>query len=242
MPNEEILSALKNAIDHGESLQSAVQIMINSGYHSEEVYEASKFIGGGTLTMQETTPEEQLAMPEEKKKFKFWGKDKTQNQTPQIIQTPQPQFQQQPSQPIQPYSKQIQPITRPIAQPIKQLPQYSPQITQAQIKQSFQHPMQQYPQQQSQQARPSQQPIQQLPQYPPQPAQPYYPQQIPRQAPRPAPQLALRNGELSKEIQGIKPVKQGYLKEIVLLIILLILIGILAATILFKDTILGWFA
>ena len=79
MPNEEILSALKNAIDHGESLESAVQIMIDSGYNSEEVQEASKFIGG-TLSMQELSPEEQLTMPEEKKtftsKFKFWAKDK----------------------------------------------------------------------------------------------------------------------------------------------------------------------
>jgi len=239
MPNEEILSALKNAIDHGESLESAVQIMIDSGYNSEEVQEASKFIGG-TLSMQELSPEEQLTMPEEKKtftsKFKFWAKDKKQDQTPQIIQTQQLQLQQKPMQ------QPIQQLPQLIQQPIQQLPQYSQQITQAQIKQSFQHPMQQYPQQQSQQQIPQpqtfQQPIKQYPQYLQQPIQ----QPIIRQAPRPMPQLMPRQGELSREIQRIKPAKQGYMKEIILLIILLILIGVLVSTILFKDKILAWFA
>ena len=238
MPNEEIFSALKNAIDHGESLESAVQIMIDSGYNSEEVQEASKFIGG-TLSMQEVSPEEQLTMPEEKKtftsKFKFWGKDKKQDQTPQIIQTQQPQTQQKPMQ--QPIQQLPQLIQQPMQQPIQQLPQYSQQITQTQIKQSFQHPMQQYPQS-FQQPQTFQQPIKQYPQYPQQPIQ----QPIIRQAPRPISQLIPRQGELSREIQKIKPAKQGYMKEIILLIILLVLIGVLVATILFKDTILGWFA
>jgi len=238
MPNEEMLSALKNAIDHGESLQSAVQIMINSGYNSEEVQEASRFIGG-TLSMQEIMPEEQLTMPEEKpSKFKFWAKDKKQDQTSQTMQTQQPRQQtSQFKQPIQQYPQKMQSIQ----QPVQQLPQYSQQITQAQIKQSFQHPMQQYPQS-FQQPQKFQQPVQQYPQQISQPAQQYPQQQIPRQAPKSTLQLTPRQGELSREIQKIKPAKQGYMKEIILLIILLILIGVLAATIFFKDKILAWFS
>jgi hypothetical protein len=263
MPNEELISALRNAIDHGESLQSAVQIMINSGYNSKEVMEASKFIGG-TLSMQELTPEEQLAMPEEgnslSSRFKFWAKNKKQNQTAQIMQPLQiqkqplqqiplqypeqmqqlSQYPQQPRQQTIPQQSFPQPPQQQIQQQTNQLPQYSQQITQSQIKQSFQQPFQQYPQQ-------IQKPLQQLQQQkqqtiPQQSFQQPPQQQIPKQAPRPSPQIIARHGPLSREIKKIKPVKQGYMKEIILLIILLILIGILAAIIFFKDKILAWFA
>src|SRR4030042_4473765 len=148
MPNEEIISALRNAIDHGESLQFAVQIMINSGYNSNEVQEASKFVGG-ISNIHEPTPEEQLTMPEEKKnlssKFKFFGKNNSQNKTISPMQT---QYLQQPQlTPFQTQSfqqhVQLPPQQQPFPQQSKQqLPQYSKQITQAQIKQSFQHPQQ----------------------------------------------------------------------------------------------------
>jgi len=232
MPNEEIISALRNAIDHGDSLQSAVQIMINSGYDPNEVQEASKFIGG-ISSMQEPTPEEQLTIPEEKNnfssKFKFWAKNKPQDKTSQSIQTQQLPF-QQPLQQSQQLRQQLpqysqQPIQQAPQQP-QQLPQYSQQITQAQIKQSFQHP---------------QQPLQQLSQQQfQQPMQQTIPQHY-RPPPRPPPHLITRQGTLSREIKKIKPERQSYAKEIILLIILLILIGVLAATIFFKDKILVWF-
>ncbi len=44
MVNEEILTALRNAIDHGENMDSACQILINSGYNEKEVQEASQFV------------------------------------------------------------------------------------------------------------------------------------------------------------------------------------------------------
>lgn len=274
MPNEEILSALKNAIDHGESLESAVQIMIDSGYNSEEVQEASKFIKSGTLSMQEIMPEEHLTMPEEKEnlvsRFKFWKKNKEQNKPSQIIQKPfesmrlsseplnnqkiiptqtikaqqlqtqQYPIQQYPQQPIKQAPQQIQPLPPPMRQSVQQLPQYPQQITQAQIKQSFQHPIEPYSQQIQpiQQTQKFEQPIKQYSQYPQQNIQ----QQTLTQVPRPMPRLISRQGELSREIKKIKPAKQGYMKEIILLIILLVLIGVLVTTILFKDTILGWFA
>ncbi|MEK6872705.1 MAG: hypothetical protein AABW90_01680 [Nanoarchaeota archaeon] len=50
MVNEDIVTALRNAINNGESLDSAVQIMINSGYDSKEVYEASQLVGSGVIS------------------------------------------------------------------------------------------------------------------------------------------------------------------------------------------------
>ena len=50
MVNEDIVTALRNAINNGESLDSAVQIMINSGYNSKEVYEASQLVGSGVIS------------------------------------------------------------------------------------------------------------------------------------------------------------------------------------------------
>ena len=80
MPNEDIITALKNAIDHGDSLESAKQIMISSGYNAREVEEASQFIGGGVISSQQPTPQETLIMPNKKpslmSKLKFWGKKK----------------------------------------------------------------------------------------------------------------------------------------------------------------------
>ena len=54
--------------------------MINSGYNANEVQESSKYLGTGSLSMQEKKPEEELVMPEQKKsltsKLKFWGNSK----------------------------------------------------------------------------------------------------------------------------------------------------------------------
>jgi preprotein translocase subunit SecF len=47
---------------------------------------------------------------------------------------------------------------------------------------------------------------------------------------------------LTKQLQGIKPKTKSHLKEIMLVVILLILIGVLVTTIFLKDTIIGWFS
>ena len=49
MVNEDIVTALRNAVDKGEPLESAAKIMINSGYNPREIHEASQFIGGGIM-------------------------------------------------------------------------------------------------------------------------------------------------------------------------------------------------
>lgn len=65
MVNEEIITALKNAIEHGDALQVAAQILVNSGYNAKEVEEASRYIGGVSLNLQ-PRPDENLTMATKK--------------------------------------------------------------------------------------------------------------------------------------------------------------------------------
>jgi ATP-dependent Zn protease len=60
MVNEDIITGLNNAIVRGESLQNAIQILINSGYESSEVYEASKYVQRGLIPDLETGKKEYL--------------------------------------------------------------------------------------------------------------------------------------------------------------------------------------
>jgi len=202
MPNQEIVTGLKNAIDHGDSLQNAMQIMMNSGYNPAEVQEASKFFGAGIIGAYQPKPEEQLTMPN--KKPGVFSRLKPGAKKAPPIQSPQPQIQQaQTKQPIQQIPQTKQPI----------------QITQPQIQQSqIQKPMQQI--------QTTQPPIQQS--------------QI--QQPMQALQSQQNSKPLTKQLKGIGPKAKNYAKEITLVIILLVLIGVLVTTILLKDTIIGWFA
>jgi hypothetical protein len=56
------------------------------------------------------------------------------------------------------------------------------------------------------------------------------------------PKQKMKSGPLSKELSKIGPPKKNYIKEIILLIVLLFLIGLLIVTIVFRDTIIGWFS
>ena len=150
MVNEDIVTALRNAVNNGESLDSAVQIMINSGYDQREVYEASQFVGGGVIN----------------------NFGNLQSQIPSSV------FQQTGPDIYQSYppSQMTQPTTFQSAQ--------------------------QYPIQQTQIQQPTQR----------------------------------------TTIQTNQQPKKSYLKEIILVITLIILIGILGATIFFRERILGFFS
>jgi hypothetical protein len=167
MVNEDILTALKNSVENGEDLKTAMQILINSGYNAREVQETSKFVGSRVLTHHETLPEEQLTMPEKKKglfsKLAFWKKSKS-SKLPPLEQK---------------YSKQES----------------------KQIKQAIQSDELKIPK---------------------------------------APKLASK-GSLTADLKKIKP-KKSYVKEIVLLMILLVLIGALIMSFVFRETIMSWFA
>lgn len=66
MVNEDIITGLKNAVARGESLQNAVQILINSGYNPIEVNEASRYIQGGIIPYLEPKKDEYLMMIQNK--------------------------------------------------------------------------------------------------------------------------------------------------------------------------------
>lgn len=187
MVTEEVVTGLRNAVEHGESLQDAMQIMMNSGYSPIEVQEASKYVGGGAVHLQQSNSEGNLVMPSQKSRISnmaFWRNKK---------------LVQQPVQ--QPKINQIQ--QSPIQQPQTQ------QFQQQQIKQTMQ------------QQEVEQFPVQQIPQF-----SPTHQSSLP----------------LTKQLEKIRPPRPSPLKEIILLIILMALIGLLVATILYKDTILAWFS
>jgi hypothetical protein len=56
MVNEDIVTGLRNAINRGESLDYAMNVMINSGYNAQEVAEASQYVSRGVInTLQPKT-------------------------------------------------------------------------------------------------------------------------------------------------------------------------------------------
>jgi DNA polymerase III alpha subunit (gram-positive type) len=241
MPNEEILTVLRNSIEHGDSLESSMQIMINSGYNLQEVQEASKFISSGSLNIQEQKPDEELTMPEQKKSFvsklMFWKKqNKNQIQKPsESMKLSSTSLNQKKNNISKTEEIQQQTIQQPTQ--IQQQPQIPQQIPTQQIQQPQQQLISQQPQQPIPQQIPTQQISQQVQraQVPQQTQITPQIQTIPQTPPIPIP------GELSKDLQKIKPQKKSRKKEIILLIILLILIGTLALSIIYRQTILGWF-
>ena len=60
MINEDIVTSLNNAVVRGESLQTAAQILINSGYEPSQVYEASRYVQGGVMKTLEPKSDEFL--------------------------------------------------------------------------------------------------------------------------------------------------------------------------------------
>jgi len=166
MPNEDIITALHNSIERGESLQTAIQILINSGYNPAEVQEASRYIGdlgAGKINMQ-TKQEEQLTMPEEKKFLLKYPK------LPHFS-TPAP--------------RRTEPRHEAM-QIKKQMVELKPRIPEIEILEAEDTP------------------------------------------------------PLEKQLNKLTPKINSHVKEIMLLIILLFLIGVLILTIFFKDTIIGW--
>ncbi len=60
----EILAGLKNAMEHGSSIESAIQSFISAGYNPQEVMEAAKYISTGVSNLI-YAPEEN-SIPENK--------------------------------------------------------------------------------------------------------------------------------------------------------------------------------
>jgi hypothetical protein len=212
MVNEDIITALKNAINRGETLESAMEIMINSGYNPRDVQEASQFVGGGVLSQLQAKPDEHLTTPSPKSSFK---KLPTSQQPQPVQQLQQPQ---QPQQQLQQPSQQVQPPQLPKKTLQPQQPQVQPQQPQ------MRGPSAVLP------ALPND-----TPQKPPAP-----PQQTPIQR-TPFQTTGQASKPLSKQLEKIRPEKPTRSKEIVLLLVLLLLIAVLILTIVFREKILGLF-
>lgn len=75
MLNEDIITSLNNAVVRGESLQNAVQILINSGYNPAQVYEASRYIQRGAMNNLEPKSDEFLRMAQNNSQINQYNKD-----------------------------------------------------------------------------------------------------------------------------------------------------------------------
>ncbi len=251
MINEDILTSLKNAIERGETLQTAVIIAINTGYNPREVEEAARFLGqGGVIEIEKISQEQLLAMPDQKKvlpnlfaprKTGTFVPAKTENTT---VNATQPSTSTQSSSATSQSSseKQLYSTTKPSTAQSLILPE--PTASQQTIKYSQQDKI--IPQQ-----------VRPLPQQP-QPAKPQPPPIKPQVQPpaqlRPLPESQTIT-EIKKNIAVtrqeridpnpqviIRPPKPSYVKEIILLIILLLLIVVLVVVFKFRDQIITFFS
>lgn len=269
MVNEEIITALKNAIERGEPLQNAINLAINTGYNPRDVQEAASYLQGYSVNYQ-PRPGEQLTMPSKKSFFSklFGGSSKQSPQKPgpnlyqpQRIQQPQPvkiqttqnTYYQQPRTIPQP---QPRPQPRPQPQPIRPMQPARP-MQPTKIQQTINmQPAQQLKPQLVTLKKESEQIKREV--IMPQKYQQSQSQQPTQSQQQPQPNINIEINTPKKETETIKefpmavpvtkqvievvPEKQSYIKEIILLIILIILIGVLALTIFFKGQILDFFS
>ncbi|MBS3074844.1 hypothetical protein J4429_00135 [Candidatus Pacearchaeota archaeon] len=216
MVNEDIVTSLRNAVDRGESLETAMRVLINSGYPVNEVQDASKFVG---FVPMSPNNKNLLIMPEEKN---ILIKN---NPGPPVAQ---PMISGMPIPPKLPAQSQLQQIQQfsylnPRYPSVQQLPQRTP--TNSEIKSEISSNS--APKIQMKPPLISQQPKQ-------------TPMQIPRY-PQPTHQPLLQT-QSQPQIAQEAPEKSNYKKEIILLIILLFLIGVLISTILLRNKILAFFS
>jgi len=220
MVSQEIITALKNSIEHGDSLQNAIKILISSGYSAKEVKEASRFVGGGDLASQKTKPGEHLTMPRQKRIIPRLFRKKTQKQT----------------LPKQLSAQQLAPqkITQE-SQEIKQaIGTSQPQLIQTQTPQSSTSPTPTTtPLPATTAPMPTQNPT--LISTTPIPVTPIPSSQMSPLGTHPP------SEPIAQELEKIKPQTKSKTKQILLLLILLILIGTLIITIVFRDKIMSWF-
>lgn len=271
---EDIVTSLKNAIEHGDSLETAMQLAINSGYSPKDVQEAAQYVSGSSIAYLQQKPGEQLTMPSQKSiitgnPINIPPSQLTQHQTSDLykpifpntpIQKPikeefqstpqyQQQYQQYPSYPSQQpksiLSQMSQPprrITRPMmsnlpTRPLNQqiqTPSFNSQIPTQPI---------------SNQIQPINNPVSTQPINSQIPTQPINNQitnirqdtdAIKENITLGSVYSAQSNQSLSNELKQIKPAGESYVKEIILIIILLILIGVLIASFVFKEQIIAF--
>ena len=214
MVNEDIVTVLRNAVNHGEPLQRAMQVLTNSGYDPQQIQEASRYVRGGTMPTLEPKSNEQLIMAQNKR---LLGKKQIPQTDPQIQQAQNQQQQrlqsqqslqnamsQQPPQTQQPPSSQP-PQTRQI-RPTNKLDVYGQKPMVSHELQELTQPMQ------------SKSPTTNI---------------------KPSTNQ-IQKKKIQSPKQNIKLKKKSHKKEIILLVILIFLIVILASTVFFRESILSF--
>ncbi len=220
MVNEDIVTVLRNAVNHGEPLQHAMQVLTNSGYDPQQVQEASRYVRGGTMPTLEPKSNEQLIMAQNKR---ILGKKQIPQTDPQMQQAQNQQQQRlQSQQSLQNAMSQQPPSSQPLQPPQQPIPSQLPQ---------------------TQQIRPTNK----LDVYGQKPMASHELQELtqPMQSKSPTTNIKpstnqIQKKEIQSPKQNIKLKKKSHKKEIILLVILIFLIGILASTVFFRESILSF--
>jgi hypothetical protein len=214
MVNEDIVTVLRNAVNHGEPLQHAMQVLTNSGYDPQQVQEASRYVRGGTMPTLEPKSNEQLIMAQNKR---FLGKKQIPQTDPQIQQAQNQQQQRlQSQQSLQNTMSQQPPQTQ---QPPSSQPPQTQQIRPTNNLDVYgQKPMASHELQELTQPMQSKSPTTNI---------------------KPSTNQ-IQKKEIQSPKQNIKLKKKSHKKEIILLVILIFLIVILASTVFFRESILSF--
>lgn len=231
MVNEDIVTILRNAVNKGEPLQSAMQVLTNSGYDSQQVQEASTYVQGGAMQNLSPRPDENLIMAQNKSMFqnnRNMQQQNSQTQKPNHMQMQQNRMQNPATgNPMQLPQNNQQQIGNMQQKPINS----NMQMQQIPIGQKDQFATQPLPSRELQQlTKPIQQQTMSLQNG-----------QAPNQQLLQTPAMNQGNTQLNNQQQApIKLKKKSHKKEIILLIILLFLIGVLVTTIMFRSSILNF--
>jgi hypothetical protein len=214
MVNEDIVTVLRNAVNHGEPLQRAMQVLTNSGYDPQQIQEASRYVRGGTMPTLEPKSNEQLIMAQNKR---LLGKKQIPQTDPQIQQAQNQQQQRlQSQQSLQNAMSQQPPQTQ---QPPPSQPPQTQQIRPTNKLDVYgQKPMVSHELQELTQPMQSKSPTTNI---------------------KPSTNQ-IQKKEIQSPKQNIKLKKKSHKKEIILLVILIFLIVILASTVFFRESILSF--
>lgn len=137
MVREEVVFGLKNALERGQSLESAMQSFISAGYSLQEVQEAAKYAGMGVVSSmpqqnqnQQTLQPTLSQLPNSNQNYQQQQNQITEDQSrkAEIAASQEQQFQQVQQQPSQQqYSQQQIQIQQQYQQ---QMQQSNPQVQQ----------------------------------------------------------------------------------------------------------------
>jgi hypothetical protein len=260
MVNEDILTGLRNAIERGDNLDNATKVMINSGYNARDVEESSRFINSGVLSVQVTRADEHLAMPNKKGFFSFFNKDDSKAPIPPKPE-PNKKIQETIKENIKPSASPNNPTQTLVQNTIQKIPQQNQQPNIHDTDGSF-LPRPQY-NSSSTISQPTMSQNQTMPQIQPSIMQPR-PNIVQISQEKPefqnntnninnidntknivnppqtdfyTPSSKTSSLPITQQLEQLKPKKQGHLKEIFLLIILLFLMGLLVTTVIFRNKI-----